>query len=92
MSDPMREAHFAQQTMELLQRVQLQGAEVPAFVAVHNWLQSKVELAQKAQSADNVMSTVTRMNKQAAKAAKAARDVSEIPASEIVDGDPDDAA
>ena len=38
------EAEMAQATLNLLRRVDLKGDEVPFFVQVHNWLQSKVPL------------------------------------------------
>lgn len=40
--DP-REAEFAKMTLEFMRRVQLQGAEVRAFVEVNNWLQEKLD-------------------------------------------------
>ena len=30
--------------MKLLERVDIKGNEVPMFVQIHNWLQSKVEI------------------------------------------------
>lgn len=37
------DARLAQATMKLLERADIKGGEVPMFVQIHNWLQSKSE-------------------------------------------------
>ena len=37
------EKELATSTLELLKRVDIKGGEVPAFVAINNWLQDKAK-------------------------------------------------
>ena len=37
-----RNAQLAQAALQFINRAQIQGQEVPAFVEVHNWLQAQV--------------------------------------------------
>lgn len=41
------EAQLAGATLELLKTATVQGAQIPVYVACHNWLQSKVDAANK---------------------------------------------
>lgn len=44
MQQPIDEQQIAAMAIRLLERVELKGAEVPQYVAVSNWLNSKLSV------------------------------------------------
>lgn len=48
-----RDAEMAQLAGEFLKRVDLKGGEVPAFMAVQQWLMSRAQMGLPPQPADN---------------------------------------
>ena len=47
-----RNAQLAQAALQFINRAQITGQEVPAFVEVHNWLQAQVNGAANPQPAE----------------------------------------